>query len=328
MLDEEDDDPEDTQHATVTDILLQVRRLMGYNTLTFPQRIILRKLVIDTLRQGSIAWGIRQAKTWGGIWDVAMTQLIADAAFIALHGSLTAAARARWDELSAGRMTEEKVHATIDKNNPYFQRVLELARRGGGVPIHVPDDFVPNSLTESGPPKLSQQTQEAGAALRRMVCEGFHQKRLCFLMTTSEAMKWDPHINPSHWVPKAGTPQGRNCLNGSNGGKGNQALNSDELREWARDRWGHIKHPTIEEYVRMIVEFVDAAIACGKGKRTIRLWKMDIAGAYTQLTYRAEDVHLMACSIPGDLVAFFMCGTFRWGAMPFAFHPITDVASA
>ena len=50
---------------------------------------------------------------------------------------------------------------------------------------------------------------------------------------------------------------------------------------------------------------------------------MDIAGAYTQLSYRVEDVHLMACSLPGDLVAFFTCGTFGWGAMPFAFHQIT-----
>ena len=74
----------------------------------------------------------------------------------------------------------------------------------------------------------------------------------------------------------------------------------------------------------MIVEFADAATASGEGKRLIRLWKMDISGAYTQLTYRAENVHLMACSIPGDLVAFFMCGTFGWGAIPFAFHPITQ----
>ena len=192
------------------------------------------------------------------------------------------------------------------------------------MPIHVPDGFVPNSRTASGPPKLSQQTVQAGSALRRMIYEGYLQKRLCFLMTTAEAMKYDPHINPSHWAPKAGTPEGRNCLNGSNGGKGNQALNSDSLREWARDLWGHIKHPTIEEYVRMVVEFAAAAMMRGEGNRRIRLWKMDISGAYTQLTYRAEDVHLMACSIPGDLVAFFMCGTFGWGAMPFAFHPITQ----
>ena len=231
ILADEGHDPDDLQDVAVRDILRQVGRLIGYNKLTLPQKIILRRLVVDTIRQGSIAWGIRQAQTWGGVFDVPMTQLIADAAFIALHGSLPEAARARWDELADGCMTEEKVHATIDKTNSYFQRVFDLSRRGGGVPIHVPDDFVPNSLTESDPPKLSQQMQQAGAALRRMVYEGYHQKRLCFLMTTAEAMKYDPHINPSHWATKAGTPEGRNCLNGSNGGKGNQALNSDALRE-------------------------------------------------------------------------------------------------
>ena len=73
----------------------------------------------------------------------------------------------------------------------------------------------------------------------------------------------------------------------------------------------------------MIVKFAADAVERGEGTKRIRIWEMDIAGAYTQLTYRAEDVHLMACALPGDLVAFFTCGTFGWGAMPFAFNVIT-----
>ena len=189
----------------------------------------------------------------------------------------------------------------------------------------VPDDFVPNGRSAGTLPKLSARTREVGGALRRMVSDGFHQKQLCFVLTLAEALKYDPHISPNQWAAKAGKPQGRNCIHCSWGGRypGNQPLNSDALREWARHRWGHIRHPTIEDFVRMIVQFADEAMAQGQANRRIRIWKMDIAGAYTQLSYRAEDVHLMACSLPGDLVAFFTCGTFGWGAMPFAFHQIT-----
>jgi hypothetical protein len=50
---------------------------------------------------------------------------------------------------------------------------------------------------------------------------------------------------------------------------------------------------------------------------------MDIAGAYSQLTYRAEDVLLMTCSLPGDFMVFFLGSTFGLGAMPVAFQVIT-----
>jgi hypothetical protein len=65
ILADEEDDPDDLQDATVEDILRQVSRLIGYGKLTLDQKIILRKLVVDTIKQGSIAWGIRQAQKWG-----------------------------------------------------------------------------------------------------------------------------------------------------------------------------------------------------------------------------------------------------------------------
>jgi hypothetical protein len=64
-------------------------------------------------------------------------------------------------------------------------------------------------------------------------------------------------------------------------------------------------------------------VASGDGHKVIRLWKMDLKGAYTLMSYRAADVHRMACSLPGGLVVFFLCGTFGWGGTPYAFQVIT-----
>ena len=50
ILADEEDDPDDLQDATVEDILRQVGRLIGYGKLTLDQKIILRKLVVDTIR--------------------------------------------------------------------------------------------------------------------------------------------------------------------------------------------------------------------------------------------------------------------------------------
>ena len=73
----------------------------------------------------------------------------------------------------------------------------------------------------------------------------------------------------------------------------------------------------------MIEDFARKAVEAGHGDKVIRLWKMDLKGAYTLMSYRAADVHRMACNLPGGLVVFFLCGTFGWGATPYAFQVIT-----
>ena len=170
---------------------------------------------------------------------------MADAAYIALHKTLPGAARARWMELAHTRMTAARVITHIDSLNPHRNTVLPMAEEGRGIPIWVPDDFVPNGATAEGIPSLSAQTHAVGGALRRMVNDGFHQKHLCFILSTAEALFHNPHISPSQWAAKAGHEKGRNCNNCSWGSLHYPALNSDALREWARERWGPIEHPTI-----------------------------------------------------------------------------------
>jgi hypothetical protein len=279
---------------------------------------------------GSNVYGVLHAKEAAKEWTFDPAQISEDEAFLRKHGYLSKAAQARWDALQLGdkgRLSVARVKAMLSPDNPEYHRMMELAASGGGVPVPVPPDFIPNGSNGGKLPTMSQATRLAAGALRKMVWKGFRDTLLCFVVGTvfARAFVLNGHFSPPVWAPKAGDVDGRNCNHCSNGGKepGNQPLNSEWLTDWARAHYGAIQHPTIEDIVAMLVRFKERMAAEGKGEEPILLWKMDIKGAYTLLTYRAEDVHLMGMELPGEVTAFFMGGTFGWGAMPFCFQVVT-----
>jgi hypothetical protein len=123
----------------------------------------------------------------------------------------------------------------LSPNNPEYRLMMELAATGGGVPVPVPDDFVPNGANGGTLPKMPQSTTLAGGALRKMVWKGFRDTLLCFVVFTvfARAFVLNGHFSPAIWAPKAGYPEGRNCNHCSNGRteQGNRPLNSHWLRD-------------------------------------------------------------------------------------------------
>ncbi len=291
---------------------------------------------IEDLLEATIGTGTRQdAGTWGRDengeeWEFRQEDIDRDEDLVGHHGNIEAAARARWtelDEAAGGRLNETRVHEWITPSNPEFDRMWELGRQFGGVEVLRPNDFIPNGTDGGILPSVSGLTREVAGAMRRMIGEGCHAEKLCFVLSLDAARRLVPnmHVCTCTWAPKDGKKCGRFCNNCRNGGRQptNQSLNSDWLREAARLHWGVINHPTIDDIVKMIDSFRERARSNGNGHRRISIWKMDLRGAYTLLTFRAEDVHLMGCLLPKDLVAFFTGGTFGWGAMPFAFQVVT-----
>ena len=287
----------------------------------------IRSNCLAAIQEGSITWGASKAARWGGGWMFPPELIKADEDFIRSHGGLEQASGERWKELKESRMNIEKVAATLNPANPEFARIMVFAQEGGGVPIPVPPDFVPNGSNGGRVPTPSSLAKTVGGALRKLVNKGFRERKLCFVIRASELgdLVPDAHVSPGTWATKDGKDQGRNCNHCSNGGHepGNQPLNSEWLKDRAREMYLPITLPTLEDFIAMITDFMRRAVEMGWGDRLIRIWKMDIFGAYTQLTYRAADVHLMACSLPDDLIAFFTCGTFGWAAMPFVFQVVS-----
>jgi hypothetical protein len=89
--------------------------------------------------------------------------------------------------------------------------------------------------------------------------------------------------------------------------------------------YGAIRHPTIEDIAKMVHDFWTEA--CRKDPRLrqqdLRLWKMDLKGAYTLLSFRPSDAGMFAMQLTDDLVYFQLAGIFGWGSTPAAFQVVT-----
>lgn len=146
------------------------------------------------------------------------------------------------------------------------------------------------------------------------------EARLAIILPRYEAEQYVPrlHYCKAHWTPKKGKPSGRplgdlTYVDGT-------ALNTDATAEEAIAYYGEIVHPTIQDIASMVSLYVAEKADSGKD---VVLWKMDLKGAYTLLSYRPEDVGLFAMELTDDLVYLQFVGIFGWTGTPAAFQVVT-----
>lgn len=135
------------------------------------------------------------------------------------------------------------------------------------------------------------------------------------------------HLCKGHWTTKKGKPSGRTL--GDLYNVDGTAINTDETKFAAAAYYGKINHPKIEHIAVMIYEFWVAAKERDPNRKweEMRIWKMDLKGAYTLLSYRPEDVGLFAMLLTGEVVYFQIAGIFGWSGTPAAFHVVTRAIS-
>ena len=97
------------------------------------------------------------------------------------------------------------------------------------------------------------------------------------------------------------------------------------MSEAAASYHGAINHPTIEDIAKMICEFWAKTIALDPTAdwTQLRIWKMDLKGAYTLLSFRPEDAGLFATMLTDSTVYFQIAGIFGWAGTPAAFQVVT-----
>jgi hypothetical protein len=102
-------------------------------------------------------------------------------------------------------------------------------------------------------------------------------------------------------------------------------INTDETTAAATAHYGQIRHPTIDDIAVLIYDFWRAAKERDPSARweNMRIWKMDLRGAYTLLSFRPEDVGLFAMLLSDDLVYLQMVGIFGWSGTPAVFQVVT-----
>ena len=153
------------------------------------------------------------------------------------------------------------------------------------------------------------------------------EQRLAFILPLELAQAHIPnlHLCKAHWTTKKGKAtfaSGRPLGDLSN--VDGTPLNTDATAEAATAYYGPITHPTIEDIAVMVDRFWKDAIARDPSPRQedLRLWKMDLKGAYTLLSFRAEYVGLFGRLLTDDLVYLQLAGIFGWSGTPAAFQVV------
>ena len=102
-------------------------------------------------------------------------------------------------------------------------------------------------------------------------------------------------------------------------------INTDETAEAATAYYGQIQHPTIDGIAAMIQEFWTEAKTADPFRQwsDLRLWKMDLKGAFTLLSFRPSDVGLFGMLLTNELVYLQLAGIFGWAGTPAAFQVVT-----
>lgn len=207
--------------------------------------------------------------------------------------------RRRLRQLTPKRLNFNRV-AQLRPDNPERSMMEDLVE---GMRVHLPDGLKPNGNM----PKLPEGAKRNGKLFRTprrssyasavnkmlgVMCD----QNLAFTLPLEMAQDYVPnlHLCKAHWTTKKDKPSGRPLGDLSN--VDGTAINTDETKVAAANYYGKINHPTIEHIAVMIYEFWVAAKLRDPNCRweDMRIWKMDLKGAYTLLSYRPEDVGLFA----------------------------------
>jgi hypothetical protein len=197
------------------------------------------------------------------------------------QGDFLAMVRQRLTELTSGRLNSERIEK-LRLDNPEMALLHELA---GGMKVHLPEGFMTNGLMPRTDRRPIYET--VASAVDKMLGALIDQ-RLAFLLPLEVAQQHVPnlHLCKAHWTVKKGKPSGRllGDLSNVNGTK----INTDETAATATAHYGQIRHPTIDDIAVMIDDFWKAAKARDPSVKwaNMRIWKMDLRGAYTLLSFR------------------------------------------
>jgi hypothetical protein len=172
-------------------------------------------------------------------------------------------------------------------------------------------------------PKLAKAFKDATAPVEAMFYE-MHKRGLAINLTKYlvELYIRGAQLNLASWATSS-KASGRCITNCGAGGK--PPLNTPEVKAATDELYGGIGHPTIGDFTRMIFDYFEMLKAKNPEVEwgDMVLYKLDLAGAYTLVSFTPEDVRKMAVELSDDVVMFFLCGHFGWTGTPGAFQTVT-----
>ena len=218
------------------------------------------------------------------------------------------------------RLSLARLHDLWDSTDPDFDTLCEFARDG----VHVMTDsgFVPRREDPKG---FSPKYSVAYPAVNKLIYDS-HKADLAVILPSSCIPRLPAEL-PIHksrlgHTLKKGKPQGRVTCNYSYG-KPHSRLNTAEVKEMARERYGDIQLSTVTQMALMILKQLDHAKSLGRGSEDLILWKMDLKGAFTLLFFKPADCGLLVLPMTDQLSYIPIAGNFGLTIFPFVFNVIS-----
>ena len=290
-----------------------------------------QQLVEESFRQADTRYGLETASAWAEGFRVPWAHVEKDIErFNLAGGSVVKLASMMRQERGLDRLTTARVELMVSPSNPDYARIHRMAALG--VEVLVGPDFRPSGI--AGRPPLRAKYQDSGGAVDRMIYEAFLSSNLAVALPISTLesclVKGESlNFSASSWATKYGKACGRNVVDCGDGGTGS-GLNSDDVKMMADEIWAPIHHPNLLTIVHMIQDFFVQAQTKDPSVSwdDLRLWKMDLSGAFTLLDFDPGGVPFLATELQGErerIAVFYLCGLFGWTAMPMAFQVVTRV---
>jgi hypothetical protein len=278
-------------------------------------------LIEDAYRTTDLIFGKRDAVAAGAgfKWPTGITDRDLARA-VSCGYSLEAMALERQGASGADRLSVARIENIVSKDDPDRAVLLTLVT---GMKVLVSDTFVPNNT----PPKMRQLYKEVSGAVNRGLLK-LHEAELVFILPRSAMYLFGTmHYSPVHWTTKVGKEAGRALFDSKDDSFG-PALNSDAARDMLRALYGAIEHPTIDDIAVMIVDYIEECkqlLGDAFRMEDLIVWKGDLRGAFTLLSFSADGVKYLACELTDDLILVYHTGLFGWTGTPFAFDVVTRV---
>jgi len=289
--------------------------------------------LIENLCNEAFEWGDNvfdesHAQIWSAGFGFTEEELAEDLkCFIDADRNFDDMIRTRLAKLKPNRLNLDRVHTHVSSDCVDLPLIKDLAADTGGMDLFLPPEYVSNSVT--GLPKLSKSYQNTHEAVDKMIHKNFREKGLAMVFKLEDIKEYLPvfSVSIAKWAAKKGEESGRNINDASFHELSGWCLNNEFSKQACKDHCGAIEYPSIQDIIAMIWEFWEREKKKNPNVKwsDIRLWKMDLKGAFTLLDFKAECVKHVALLLHGGLIAFFLCGVFGWTGTPGYFQILSRV---
>jgi len=228
----------------------------------------------------------------------------------------------RLAKLRGNRLNVQRIEGTMSRDNPEWELLMELATVG--MDLCLPDDYEANNKCL---PNLTQSYKNAHSAVDKMIIDNFYKKGLAMIFKLDSIEKFLPAFSlaVARWTEKKNKECGRNIHDASFMRKLQKyCLNSKYSAKTCKEKYGEIHNPTIQDIVLMVFAFWERERKLDPNVKweDLRIWKMDLAGAFTLLNFKTDCVKHVGLQLWGGLVVFFLCGVFGWTGTPGCFQVV------